>query len=206
MKLHIAYIAGFLDADGTITCNMHKQTKSDSMWFKPQVEFCNQDLVVLKAIRETLESGVIRAYKVGKSGAFRLSIPMRDCKKVLERMIPYLVSKKEQAVLLIEGLNLKQPRGRVIVPVEITEMRIAINQRIHELNHRNSKDYQTNWVKSVNPQSTLVMGHWTIPSQASEGEIGSEEGVTTRMVSPNNNPSHERPTGNGRDSLNSTVM
>lgn len=42
----------------------------------------------------------------------------------------------------------------------------------------------------------------TILSQASQG-IDCEEGATTMRVSPNNNPSHERPTQRkGRDSLN----
>jgi hypothetical protein len=63
----------------------------------------------------------------------------------------------------------------------------------------NVKAFRKNREKSVK----LSRGE-TIPSQAIEG-ISSMEGVTTRLVSPNDNPIQEPPARKGRDSLSNAI-
>ena len=52
---------------------------------------------------------------------------------------------------------------------------------------------KSEWLENIYP--IVFAKPKTIPSQAAPGN-GSAEGVTTRRVSPNNNPAHERPTSN----------
>lgn len=205
MKLHIAYIAGFLDADGTITGSMVITNKrSLNRSFLSNVQFSNQNLLVLRDIQETLECGTIRAYTSGYSGAFRFEVPRKHQPRVLALLIPYLRIKKEQAELVLQALQLKGKSHHYIVPKDVSALRVEIIERVHFLNKRDGKAYRKNWVNSVN-RSSLVTRDEQIPSQAAAAK-DSVEGVTTSRVSANNNPDHECPARKGRDSLTSTVM
>ena len=112
MKLHIAYIAGMLDADGTITASIVKTNDlSKNPSFLVGANICGQNLSVLMSIQETLECGNIRAYRSGHSGCYRYTIPRRHMTRVLPMLIPYLQVKREQAELALKGVSLKTHGG-----------------------------------------------------------------------------------------------
>jgi hypothetical protein len=89
--------------------------------------------------------------------------------------------------------------GQEPIPQSLFDQRMVLCKRVRELNHKDSQAFRKNRDNSVK----LSTGE-TMPSQAVEGE-GSTEGVTTREVSPNNNPLHETPARKGRDSLASAI-
>jgi hypothetical protein len=63
-----------------------------------------------------------------------------------------------------------------------------------------TRKYTRSQGKSGEFKETPNVKSRAILSQATKG-IGFVEGATTMKVSPNNNPSHERPTRKGKDSL-----
>lgn len=204
MELDLAYIAGFLDGDGSITALFVDQGCNRPR-FDIRIYFFNQNLEVLLYIRDVLKSGILIHHPTGYSGCYRLDIPARDLNRVLPMLIPYLRCKKRQAELALLGRTTVNPHGgRYGVSDENQATREYVVNEIQRLNQKPGKDYKTNRVNSVN-LSTLVKETETIPSQAAEGK-GSAEGVTTSPVSPNNKQDHEDPTRKGKDSLTTTVM
>lgn len=208
MILHAAYIAGFLDGDGSVSARLAPQHAGAHFApaFIPLVGFYNQDYDVLTDLQETLGCGKIVAYntKGMGSGCYRLMVPLSSTKRVLELILPYLRVKRQQAQLVLAGLETKSAGSAKITP-EVQTLREAIVQQVSALNKANGKAYRTKWVNSVDTSSP-VTDEETIPSQASAGDFGAEEGVTTSSVSPNNNRSHEDPPRKGLYSLTSTVM
>lgn len=218
MRLSYQYIAGFFDADGCVSCSLIDQAKygksapSGKSTMMPHVGICNQNLNVLVDIMETFQCGDILACvgnrKRGSTGAYRWEIPNPDIRRVLEKLIPYLQTKKEQArvmLMLLDTRTTKRSRG---LSPEVVEHRQALTQRLRELNHADSQAYRTKWVNSVElSKSCRLVARYgeTIPSQA-PAAIDSGEGVETRSVSANDNPIHERPPRKGRYSPPPTVM
>lgn len=214
MKLSLAYIAGYLDADGSISASIvkgaHYRMKRAALAFS--VNICGQNLDVLVKIMNTLECGDIRAYRGGynrSSGAYRYDITVEHMERVLTSLIPYLQLKKTQAELVL-ALLATRSRGSHKITDDVLNLRQRIVTTISELNRRDGKVYRSKWVNSVEPSSSFVVKYEAIPSQAAEGAgnivpFSSAEGVTTSRVSPNNNPDHETPPRKGRDSLASNV-
>lgn len=204
MELHLSYIAGFLDGDGSITAFLVKPSASGR---RPRLDvkiyFFNQNLEVLLFIKDVLGCGVLLNHKTSAiSGCYRLDIPISDSADVLRKLIPYLRVKKRQAELALEARMTINPKGgRTAISGDIQSHRECLVEEIQRLNARDGKAYKAKWVNSVD-LSKDVMAEETIPSQVAVGEgnvspFRSAKGVTTRRVSPNNNPVHENPPRKG---------
>src|SRR5262245_5214010 len=216
MRLHYAYIAGFFDGDGCISCSLVDQQRQihRKATLAIHVGFFNQNLDVLTNIMETIECGEIlacvgnRHAKRGVTGAYRLEIPNKQIARVLTRLLPYLQVKREQARVMLMLLQTRMPRGNKPMPLELLQQRQALVQKLQQLNHADSQAYRTKWVNSVElSRSCHIVARYaeTIPSQA-RAAFDSLEGVETSSVSANNNRSHEDPPRKGKYSPPSTVM
>lgn len=209
MRLHVAYIAGFLDADGSITAYCQPQTYGRIGWaIGIDVTFFNQDYEVLADIRETLDCGIIRAVRCGHSGVYRLEFSRRQTKSILELLLPHLRVKRRQAELSLKVIATQGKGGRRRITDTVLAYRKDLIAQISELNQRNGKALRKNWVNSVKPSAVPDVAAETIPSQAPAGSThveGTGEGVTTRAASPNSNQPHESPARKGRDSLRSVA-
>lgn len=102
MELPIAYIAGYLDADGSISASLtlNKRSLKNRSCISFSVNICGQNVGVLNDMMDTLQCGEIRAYVNSgykTSGAYRLDIPTSDLERVLNLLIPYLRLKRTQA-------------------------------------------------------------------------------------------------------------
>jgi hypothetical protein len=201
MVLSLDYIAGYIDADGTIV--VVKNAEKHRYYGKVQIY--SQNMAVL----ESMKAGI--GGKISPSGRiFSLQISPKEAVKLLKAVAPLLQVKREQALLVLElhrhidehQKNRKstgKPGGRVH-DASVWEYREQLAQRVSDLNWRDSRAFETNRVNSVKTQE------WATPSQAAEGEVGSAEGVTTRGPSPNGNDPQECPARKGRDSLANTIL
>jgi hypothetical protein len=205
MCLELAYIAGFLDCDGTIVIVRATRGGNEGFRYYGKICFYSQNLSVLRDIQAEV-GGNIPPVQID---VYMLQLCPRETVVALKRLSPYLRIKREQAETVIELHRMidatHHPRNKGLggggakrLDESVYAARQVLYERMRELNHKDSKAFRTNRVNSVE----LLNGE-TIPSQAAEGE-GSAEGVTTREVSPNNNPLHEPPARKGRDSLSST--
>ena len=101
-ELELAYIAGFIDGEGTISVFFHKKKK---LW-RPIFEICNTDLTTLEWIRDTLGCGSIysckKEHKENWKKRYTLQFFKADTLRVLPILIPFLKLKVRQANILIE--------------------------------------------------------------------------------------------------------
>jgi hypothetical protein len=168
---------------------------------------------VLNAISEVI-GGYIQAFNNQKSkvgfGCYRLMVKPSEAVPALEKIMPFMIIKKEQAGLALRlhaTISRHSYHGRsktdgmLRTPGHITEQREAMYVEMKRLNHQDSLEYSKIWVNSEEAPEGVTL------SQAVEGK-GSTEGATTSSVSPNNNLSQERPASvaAGRHSLDSTVL
>ena len=119
----IAYIAGFFDGEGSIFVS-----KSKKQYFLT-VSISNTNLLVLESIQKIIGGNISKSpdNRENSSQLFRLRLYCNEAKKFLERILPYLKTKKEQARLAIEFQS-KMEMGKLTIPKEEQEKyRILIN-------------------------------------------------------------------------------
>jgi hypothetical protein len=204
MRLDLAYIAAFLDCDGSL-CIYRAKRDVGGFNYRPKINFYSQNLSVLHDIRDTIGGEIAPPNMSLDVHVLQLSI--QEAVAAANLLLPYLRIKREQALLMIEYHKavLATPRtgrrsgkgGSVRLSDEVLAQRHEFYLRMQELNANDPQAFRTNRVNSVEARSRVT------PSQAAVGEVDTAEGVTTREVSPNNNPLHEPPARKGRHSLDS---
>jgi hypothetical protein len=204
MRLEIAYIAAFLDCDGTVCVVRAARGGNEGYRYYGKACFYSQCLSVLKDIQGEV-GGTIPPLC---SDVYQLQLSPRDTVAMLKLVTPYLRIKREQALAVLQlhemiagthhARNRSGKGGMAKLPQSVYDARHAIYSRVCELNHEDSRVLRTNRVNSVKAPGGVT------PSQAAAAN-DSAEGVTTREMSANNNSLHEDPARKGRHSLDSTV-
>jgi hypothetical protein len=205
MRLELAYIAAFLDCDGSFTIYRRKR-EVGGFNYSAKINFYSQNLSVLYELKEVV-GGEVGPPNEGLD-VYTLQLPANPAVAAAKLLLPYLRIKREQALLMIEFQkvvnatpklrNRSGKGGMARLPESVIEQRRQFYLRMQELNDRDPQAFRTNRANSVKTPVGAT------PSQAVVGE-GTTEGVTTREMSPNNNSLQEGATGNGKHSLGSTV-
>lgn len=116
-KTNKAYVAGFIDADGSIIFQRTKRKKG-GYHFYPRVWIYNSHKPVLKLIQSwykgKLEMELQSPSKKMIKKLYRLRIKGKMLKQILIDIIPYLIIKKERAKICLEFLNHDKPVTRDI--------------------------------------------------------------------------------------------
>lgn len=159
----LAYIAGLIDGEGTISLN--KQTeKAHPQWnpkYTPYIGFTNTNLEALELVGDFLGSNV--RHHVGSKDGFKgnkecfrvVKNGKNNVRKLLEKLLPYLVIKKKQAELVINycdnfvassgvGRGVRNGRftgGRKIDPCESNRRELLFQElkKIHHPHRLNEK-------------------------------------------------------------------
>jgi len=199
MRLSLEYIAGYVDADGTIVI-----VKTGRSYYG-KVCVYSQNLQVLENMKSVI-GGQININGM----VFGLHLAPRATVRALNQLMPYLQVKREQAAVVLElhrdiadsQKNRKSTgkQGGRVHETSVWEYREGLSQKMKQLNSFDAQAFRTNRVNSVKTQE------WATPSQAAEGDSSSAEGVTTSSPSPNSNESQECPARKGRDSLSSAIL
>ena len=204
MRLELAYIAAFLDCDGTVVIVRAARGGNEGYRYYGKLCMYSQNLAVLEDIRETIGGEVTPLHRTSLVHVLQLSPTATVA--ALKLLHPYLRIKREQALVVIalhEQID-KTPKtsyrdgkpGRSRLPEVVYEQRHELYLKVRTLNRKDSEAFRTNRDKSANPFSRKAT-----PSQAAVGQ-GAAEGVTTREVTPKN-PLQETPARKGRHSLSS---
>lgn len=152
----LAYIAGLIDGEGTISLNKSTE-KAHPTWnpkYTPYISFTNTNLEALELVGRFFDSNT--RHHVGSQDGFKghkqcfrvVKSGKENVKKLLEKLLPYLLIKRKQAELLIEyidsfvessgiGRGVKNGRftgGRAILPQE-SERREKIFQELKRIHH-----------------------------------------------------------------------
>ena len=114
MDTKLAWIAGFIDGEGTITIKRAKRGKYGKLYHLPYIS-CTQvnkerNFIALKVLQKTLGGSLSKYVQRPMDGdridTITWNVTSRKAKECAERLLPYLIIKKQQAQLLIKFTTL----------------------------------------------------------------------------------------------------
>ena len=134
-----AYIAGLIDADGTIGIRRFNNS-TGQLHYRPMIEVTNMSVEIMAFLEKTFGNARYfernRKYKTG--GIFTWRVTGSNCRRVLDSVGPYLVYKKKQASNCMELVSRIGHRGTYWSDEKrLTEntIRHQLYLRAKELNH-----------------------------------------------------------------------
>ena len=195
-----AYFAGFIDADGTITVDRQKRYAKRflrSYYYTPRIKICNRDKSVLDFFNDlTLgtASYTKRRWPKNKKNiwceVWVMSWTSQPIRAFLPTILPYLRTKKKQALLVLEMLAMKKDTSKLSKEHVQQQFKLIsedyskklsrydeIFRLVRSYNARGPEYLVNNGVNSGNPKSNMDMA---ILSQA--GGTPSEGAETTGEV------------------------
>lgn len=131
-EIRLAYLAGFVDGEGCIAIvrRRHKRKNCDFWTYEPQLVVVNKDRRPLEMFVKEFGGWLFKG-SVPDTYQYRLSF--NNLKTAMERLLPYLVTKRERAALLLEFYSTMGNYGKSGYPLEIKERRDAMYLRMVEL-------------------------------------------------------------------------
>jgi len=139
----LAYAAGFLDGEGTITANYRVSPKTATPALHYRVMVFNTNREILEWFRDTF-GGRTSLYGSPRhehhKQVYSWWVSSQEAASVLRLLLPYLRIKRRQAELVLQMADLryeyvKGKRGRQVTPA-ILEARRGLVEEIVRLNHR----------------------------------------------------------------------
>lgn len=103
-----AYLAGLIDGEGTITITRHTQQNRRTYQYKPFVWVVNTDKKMIEFVVENfVGKGRMRVARRGVRKPIYLwrVMSLDNIKHILEGCLPFLVTKKEHAEILLEYVD-----------------------------------------------------------------------------------------------------
>lgn len=136
-----AYTAGIIDGEGTISIVRNKPHRNNkSPTYDPKVFVTNTNLEALMFLKKIYGGSLTKMTRVKKvwTTCYRWSIGAKEVGTFLKSIVPYLIIKKVQGLLLLEFLEartlVRYPRGSFESKDELP-LREAYFQRMWKLNH-----------------------------------------------------------------------
>jgi hypothetical protein len=144
---NIIWLAGFIDADGCIRLSKGWKNKKEQYSLVPQISIHNTDFKTMEIVAEIIGSEFQISFRK------RLNVNHSDCatinimgikrvKPLLERLLPFLITKKLEGKLLMKFMNLRL-QGRHNRHYSETEYKIYFALK-HLKKTRNLRDYTPN--------------------------------------------------------------
>src|SRR5579859_5842671 len=112
MVTEAAYVAGIIDGEGTICLN--RTSAQGENGFAARLTIANTSVLLLETITGMVGTGSVvgRRERERRRTGYTWVCPVGDIQRVLENVLPFLVLKKEHAVLLLEYINLRSEARR----------------------------------------------------------------------------------------------
>lgn len=156
--VEIGWLAGIVDGEGSIGLKRGKDKREGRtpMTYTPFIQITNCDFILLSEVKRILNQANIHFYfwdgrekqrneKWADSGNIAIGC-LQECIKFLELMIPYLIAKKERAIILLEfcqerlGKRKRGENGRFITTYSGKEKLLLILWgKLHKLNKKGKR-------------------------------------------------------------------
>jgi len=137
-KVGLIWVAGIIDSEGSIYVS--KSKRGDKSYKNPEYELCleivNTDRRLLERMVDILDLGKIKYKKTSgdRKGIYQIRYYAKKARKVLEKVFPFLITKRKRARLVISLRETKKrfmKNGRFAEPPdEILGKREEIYQKI----------------------------------------------------------------------------
>jgi hypothetical protein len=194
-----AYLAGLLDGEGCIYIVSFTPKDTGRPRVIPSVSIGMHSKKAVEFFSEKVGKSLLHPYKtLGNRGTWTCRLNYKDAADFLECIMPYLITKKPQAQFFTFFYSIAFSRsyrgGGNSVPEHIVKLRSLGADILSLLNNYDDAPFNSkaDELSELLSHKMAEFRDMMTLSQASEGE-GSEEGATTRELSPNNNTPHERP-------------
>ncbi|GAI09780.1 unnamed protein product [marine sediment metagenome] len=131
------YLAGFFDGEGCIYINKQKNVRNPkrSITYQGAVEVANTKKEQLLLFSKYFGGKIRCYYDVDRpNGKYFWRIVSRDAVKFCKVIKGYLLTKEEQAEVVIELHKTMKPRGNAHVPDDIIKYREQLYQEMRTLN------------------------------------------------------------------------
>lgn len=111
----LAYLAGFIDGDGSIFIAKHTQNGISN--YEPRISISNGCKTTLEWIKNKFGGNINNNYKAGDFTSTKIKVNkdqyvwfsrVEELKNLLVGLIPYLKEKKSQAIVLLEYIKKKR--------------------------------------------------------------------------------------------------
>ena len=103
-----AYVAGFFDGDGSLVATLEKQSSRYLRAYRPRIKINFTQHIrhfdTLCEIQKYLDAGKV-SIASAHDQAELVIVDRNEVSRILNRMLPHLVWKKQQAVLALEALS-----------------------------------------------------------------------------------------------------
>jgi len=190
----LAYLAGLFDGEGCIQISGSYIPRLNRKQIVLGIKMAMQSEEAVATFASVADA---KYYKHGGyGGTFECVIWQQKAVDMLEKMLPYLITKQERAKFAMFFYKVSfasRGRGAIKLTQDEVEFREIAAEMMSLFNHKDSLLFHGKageFGERLNVLQTKMRK--LIPSQAVEGQ-GSTEGVTTSSVSPNNNPNQETP-------------
>lgn len=148
----IAYMAGLIDGEGCICMTKGLSSrKASGVTYKVRLTICNTSIVLLDWLVANFGGNytakpIKKGMELKHSKSYNWNIHCEKAGHVLEMVLPYLVVKKQQAILVlayrdIQKLGIKTYKGFSVVPMALRE---EIFTTLKFLNRRGPESVETN--------------------------------------------------------------
>lgn len=147
-KENLAYLAGIIDGEGylSIACTITVEHKTYSI--RPILEVGNTDRRIVEFCKSLLGSNIRVSTKNRQKPYYRLSLQGKQLEHLLQKLLPYLISKKEVAKLILQFIAIHHyPRTNGYSVQEI-QLANQIRAMSHNNGHRARQIPLTSVIKS----------------------------------------------------------
>lgn len=132
MKITDQYLAGFFDGEGCIMIHHHEARGVRGRHITVNVTLTNNNQELLLLVQRSFE-GSMSSYKNKHRYIHRLSWTNKDnIRCLLEKILPYLILKRDHALLMLEYIKQRPPQKRAT----LTPKDISFAKRMVELNSK----------------------------------------------------------------------
>jgi hypothetical protein len=129
------WLAGVMDCDSYIGISKSSSHVKRGFHYTVRIAFEQKSKIVIKQIKKILNNaGQINP---NQNIYWRYYVPTSNARKILPNVIPYLLKKKKQTILILEALNLLSQHRKNYTPHD--KRLEEIYQELHSLNEKGRK-------------------------------------------------------------------
>lgn len=145
----LAYVAGLVDGEGTITIRRHNRGRGSGLEeYGAWLSIAQKNLEILYWVKELFGRGSVVQHKLSASVKHEMhhwSIGYHSAVAIIEALYPYLRIKRRQAEIVMEFAALKQSfserrqvgfKGTLSTPLELLDQYRALTIAVQRLNGR----------------------------------------------------------------------
>ena len=130
-----SYAAGVIDCDGSIYVANCGKSQSPHL----RVAVYNTRRGLIDWFADKYGGTVGECKRGGRSREYSWTLYGRGASTVLMDILPYLVIKREQALLAIEFISTLSEDGGTTLPADVRDLRARLRNRLRELNRKGAE-------------------------------------------------------------------